>query len=80
MMKKNDLIELTIDGASSDGAGIGRAEGAAVFVPGAAIGDRCRVRIVKVEKNLFRGRLEQILVPSPNRITPACLSAGKFGG
>ena len=36
MLKKNDDIELYIDAFSSEGSGIGRFEGMAVFVDGAA--------------------------------------------
>ena len=38
MLKKNDKIELYIDAFSSEGSGIGRFEGMAVFVDGAAAG------------------------------------------
>ena len=48
MLKKNDLISLEIQSVTSQGSGVGRHEGMAVFVPHAAPGDRLTVRIVKV--------------------------------
>ena len=44
-MKKNDLIELTIEDMSSDGAGIGRYQGMAFFVKDAVIGSKRSGRI-----------------------------------
>lgn len=79
-MKKNDVVELTIDGTTSDGAGVGHIGGAAVFVPGSAVGDRCEVRIVKVERSFFRGKLLRLIIPSPDRREESCPAAGKCGG
>ncbi len=45
-MKKNDLIELTIEDMSSDGAGIGRYQGMAFFVKDAVIGDTVTAKII----------------------------------
>lgn len=79
-LSKNQLVELTIDGWSSDGSGIGRAEGMAVFVPGSAVGDRLLCRIIKVSKNYAAGRTEKLLVPSPDRIEPDCPVCARCGG
>lgn len=37
-MRKNDVAILTIDGMTAEGNGVGRVDGMAVFVPGAAPG------------------------------------------
>ena len=79
-MRKNDIIELAVTGATAEGSGVGRHEGMAVFVPGGAEGDLLRVRIVKVLKNLAYSRLEKILRPSPDRVEPDCPAAGQCGG
>ena len=50
MLKKNDIIPLTIESITNEGNGIGHADGIAVFVPMTAAGDELRVRIVKVQK------------------------------
>lgn len=80
VLQKNQEITLTIDAVSSDGNGIGRHEGMAVFVPYSAIGDRLRARIVKVAKQYAYGMRLDILEPSSCRIEPDCSSYGKCGG
>jgi 23S rRNA (uracil1939-C5)-methyltransferase len=79
-MQKNDCTELIITGTAVDGSGVGRADGLAVFVPGAAEGDRVRVRIVKLLKNRAFGRVEAVLTPSPLRQTPDCPVFSRCGG
>lgn len=72
-LKKNDIIELNITAMSSEGSGIGRTqEGLAVFVPMSAVGDSLRVRILKVKKTHAFGKIEEILIPSKDRIKPQC--------
>ncbi len=81
MLNKNDIITLDITGLSSEGSGIGRAEcGLTVFTPLTAVGDRARIRIVKVKKSYAFGRLEEILVPSPDRVTDSCPVFKQCGG
>lgn len=80
MMKKNDLVTLTIDGYTAEGMGVGRADGMAVFVPASAAGDVLRCRIVKVQKTYAYGRIEQVVTNSPHRIAPACPVYPKCGG
>ena len=50
--KKNDTAKIKIDAMSSEGMGIGRFEGVAIFVPLTAIGDEIEAKIVKLQKNL----------------------------
>ena len=79
-LQKNDMIEAEITGYSSDGGGVCRAEGRAVFVPRAIPGERWRVRIVKVNRTAVWGRGEELLRPSPHRIEPLCPVFGRCGG
>ena len=55
-MKKDDIIELTIEDLGIDGEGIGKADGMALFVKDAVVGDWIRAKIMKMKKNcaLFR--------------------------
>lgn len=80
MLKKNDLIDMTITDLSSEGNGVGRYEGLAVFVPLAAVGDRLKVRIVKVLKNYCFGKIEEIIEPSNDRIEVDCPIFRRCGG
>lgn len=79
-MKKNDLFEMTIEDMSKDGEGIGHVDGLTVFVKDTAPGDRIRARVMKEKKNLAYARLEEVLEPSPYRVTPACPKARSCGG
>ena len=78
-LKKNAIFECTVDGATSQGAGVCRVGGRAVFVPRALPGETWRVRIVKVTKTAVFGRGEALLVPSPHRRDPGCPAFGKCG-
>lgn len=62
------------------GQGIIRQEGLVVFIPFTAIGDTIRYRIVQTKKNFAFGKLENVIVPSPNRTTPLCPYFGTCGG
>ena len=80
-LKKNDLIKLNIHAISSEGSGVARTEeGIAVFVPDSAVGDELIVRILKVQKTYAFGKVEEILTPSPDRITPTCGVGTQCGG
>lgn len=79
-LKKNELYECQIEGYTAEGAGVARVEGAAVFVPATALGDKVLVRIVKVNKTYAFGRVEEIITPSAHRIAPECPVFNKCGG
>jgi len=70
----------TVEGYSSDGYGILRIGGAVVFVPCAARGDVCKVRITRVMKSSAAGEIVRILTPSPHRVEPDCPWFGRCGG
>lgn len=79
-MKKNDIIELSIEGITNEGCGIGRYEGMVVFVPFSAVGDTLKVKLLKVNKSHSYGKIESIISPSPDRIEADCKVFGKCGG
>ena len=54
-MKKNQIYSAEIIGMTSDGSGVCRIEGIAVFVPMTAIGDVLEVKIVKILKKTPAG-------------------------
>lgn len=80
MLKKNDIIELTIDDLTVEGAGIGRYDGMAVFVPKALPGEQASVSIIKLTKSYAVARLLEILMASPERTAPFCASFEACGG
>lgn len=79
-MKKNDIIKLEITALTSEGSGIGRYDGQAVFVPFTAVGDVISCRILKVLKSYAYGKIESIIMPSPDRVENDCPVFGKCGG
>lgn len=79
-MKKNDIIDITIESMSSLGSGIGRYDGLAVFVPLSAVGDVLKVKILKVKSNCAFGKIEEIETPSATRVIPDCEVFSKCGG
>lgn len=84
MLKKNDLVTVTVTDMTFDGAGIGHTEidGRAfpVFIRAAAVGDRVECLIIKVLKSYAVGIISRILQPSDHRIPPACPVATQCGG
>ena len=80
-LAKNDILQLKIVSVTSDGDGVARTdEGIVVFVPNCAVGDLLSVKILKVKKNIAYGRVEEVLAPSSDRITPDCPVSRTCGG
>jgi len=77
---KNKLIPLTITGQTSDGSGIARHDGLAVFVQGAMPGDIIVGRVLKVNKTIAYAKIEELVTPSPDRIQPDCPVFAQCGG
>lgn len=74
------VIEVPIDGFAHGGEGVGRIDGKVVLVAGALPGERVRVRLVEDHPRWSRARLVEVLVPSPDRVTPPCPVAEDCGG
>jgi len=80
MLKKNDVVEITIDDLTVEGAGIGRYEGMAVFVPRALPGETVTVKIIKLAKAYAVARLMGISRISEFRVKPFCPVFEACGG
>lgn len=78
--RKNDFVTVKIEDIGSEGEGIGKIDGFAVFVKDAIVGDTVEARIVKCMKNYAYGRLEKVLEPSPFRVEPKCSCCRQCGG
>ena len=79
-MKKNDVFECTVSGYGADGEGICRIGEMVVFVPGALMGEKLKIKIIKVAKSYAYGRIEEIIVPSEERVMPQCKAFKRCGG
>lgn len=79
-IKKNQEYTVEIEDMGTDGSGIGKLEAFPLFIKDTVIGDRARVRVMKVKKNYGYARLEEILEPSPDRAEAPCPVARQCGG
>ncbi len=80
MLKKNELYRAAVSGFTSEGLGVCRVEGWAVFVPNAAPGEEYDLRITHVGKNAAYGKIETIITKSPQRVNRQCPYAKLCGG
>lgn len=79
-IKKNTVHTLDITGYTAEGMGVARLEGRVVFVPCTIRGERWKVRLEKVNKNVAWGRGVELIAPSPERVEPDCPLFGRCGG
>ncbi|MEG1742399.1 MAG: TRAM domain-containing protein, partial [Acetivibrio sp.] len=79
-MKKNDEFTVLIEDITSDGEGIGRVDGFALFVKDTIMGDVAKVKVMKTKKTYGFACLVEIIEPSPYRVEPRCELAKKCGG
>ncbi len=80
MLKIGQMEQAEIIGYSSEGLGVCRIDGCAVFVPNAIRGERCEIKVTHVSKNSAHGKIERILERSPHRISRTCPVAKLCGG
>lgn len=79
-LKVSEKINLKINGLNHTGSGVGRYCKMAVFVPYTAPGDTILAEVADVKKNYARGRLLEIIEPSPARRQPECPVYSVCGG
>lgn len=79
-MKQGDRLTLDIIDYGSNGEGIAKVDGFVVFVPFSIIGEKVNVRIIYVKKNFANAVLEDVIIPSPNRVKPPCNRFTRCGG
>ena len=80
MLIKNQIYEAVIVDYTTEGQGIAKIEGCAVFIPNAIVGERCLVRIEKAQKTWAAGKMTEILEVTPHRINRECGIAKLCGG
>ena len=67
MLKKNDIVEVDIVGLTHEGAGVTKVDGLVFFVENALPGEVIRMRVLKVNKKIGYGKVEEYLEKSPHR-------------
>ena len=74
------VVELLIDKLVQGGDGLATHDGMKVFVPFSAPQERVRARIVSQKRDYAVAEIEEVLEPSPLRITARCPYYGVCGG
>lgn len=77
---RGDIIELDIIDLNNLGCGVGRYDGAVVFVRGAVTGDSVRAEVIKVNKSYYVARLLEVLRRSEYRISEGVCTAPECCG
>ena len=72
MVNKNDEFNLRITGYTSEGGGVGKFDGQAIFVENTAIGDEILCHIIKAKNTYAIGKAMKIIKPS-KAINAKCL-------
>ncbi|MBC7236377.1 MAG: 23S rRNA (uracil(1939)-C(5))-methyltransferase RlmD [Chloroflexi bacterium] len=75
-----ETITLSLTDMAYGGDAIGRHEGQAVFVPLGIPGETVRVAVEARHRSFLRGRLLEVLQPSPERVLPPCPYFRRCGG
>ena len=79
-MKKNEIYRAAVSGFTSEGLGVCRIDGCAVFVPNAVPDEEYEIRITHVGKTAAHGKIEKILRRSDDRVNRLCPYAKQCGG
>ncbi len=80
MLTKNEIYQAVISDYTSEGQGVARIDGCAVFIPNAICGEKYNIRIEKAQKTWASGKIVEILERSPHRVNRACPVAKLCGG
>ena len=79
-VEKNEDYIMDIDNMGYEGEGVGKIDNFTVFVAGAIVGEKVKIKIVKVSKNFAFGKLLEIIEESASRMEPVCSIYKNCGG
>ena len=68
MLKKNEIVDVEIVDLTHEGAGVAKVDGLVFFVENALPGEVIRMRVLKVNKKIGYGKVEEYLEKSPHRM------------
>jgi 23S rRNA (uracil1939-C5)-methyltransferase len=75
-----EIVELSVERVGARGDGVARHNGAPVFLPFTAPGDRVRARLGVKRSGGREGRIIERLISGPHRVEPRCRHFGVCGG
>ncbi|WP_366922807.1 23S rRNA (uracil(1939)-C(5))-methyltransferase RlmD [Metallumcola ferriviriculae] len=79
-VRQGQTVQLNIEDLTSEGNGVGRYHGLAVFVGDALPGEEVIAQITEVKKKYSRAKLLEVLTASEQRIAPRCNHFEYCGG
>lgn len=74
------MEEIEIYKMDHQGRGIGKINNLIVFVPNTLAGELVKIKVVKVKKKYLEGKVEEIILPSKDRVKSPCLYYDECGG
>ncbi len=74
------LRGVRIESLAAEGKALAHIEGQVLFVPYAAPGDVCDIKVVKKKRSFMEGTIASLIEPSPMRLEPICSHHGYCGG
>ena len=80
MIKKNDILTLSVIDMGVNGEGIAKHEDIVIFVPFALIGETVKAQIINTKSSFYVAKLIEVVKASPFRIEPPCPVYKKCGG
>lgn len=80
MVKEGERHTVTVENWASDGGGVARIDGMAVFVKGGIVGEACVIEVEHVGHRAAWAHIARLLEPSPGRVVPDCPHFGTCGG
>jgi len=79
-IEKNGEYLVEITGLGHEGEGVARINDYAVFIEGALIGEKAKIKILKIKKNYAFGKLLEVIEASKERREPTCSIYKRCGG
>ncbi len=79
MLKKNDIVEVEIVDLTHEGAGVAKVDGFVFFVENALPGEKIRMRVLKLNKKIGYGKVEEYVTLSPSRNQDIRASLSTYG-
>ena len=79
-VKKNEEYIMDIISEGYEGEGVAKIENYPIFIKGAIIGEKVKVKIIKVNNKYAFGKIEEIIVKSPSRENTKCKISKRCGG
>lgn len=79
-VEKNKEYIVEITGFGSEGEGVAKVQDFTIFIPRAIKGEKCKIKVVKINKNFAFGKLIEVIEPSPHRKEPICNIYNQCGG